>query len=182
MKCIAQLTVAVVISCAAVSAQQGPPMPKPGPEHDILKMDVGTWDAVIELVPAPGAPPQKSKGVETARMGCGGLCLISDFKSEMMGAPFEGHGVMAWDSTKKKYTGVWMDSMSAGIALTEGTYDPKAKKWTSTMEGPDMTGKVVKTRATSEMRSPTERVFTMYSPGADGKEMEVMKITYTKRQ
>ena len=30
------------------SAQQAPPMPKPGPEHAGFTMDVGTWDAIVE--------------------------------------------------------------------------------------------------------------------------------------
>src|SRR5687767_13529697 len=114
---------------AAVSAQQGPPMPKPGPEHALLKMDVGTWDAVIEMVPGPGAPATKSKGVETNRIGCGGLCLIGDFKADVMGMPFEGHGVTTWDPAKKKYVGSWTDSMSKGLAIGESTYDPQTKKW-----------------------------------------------------
>ena len=51
--------------------------------------------------------------------------------------------------------------MSAGIAQTESTYDAKAKRFTSTMEGPDMTGKIVTSRSVSEMPTPTQRVFTM---------------------
>ena len=29
----------------AIAAAQAPPMPTPGPEHAVLKEDVGTWDA-----------------------------------------------------------------------------------------------------------------------------------------
>jgi hypothetical protein len=173
---------AFVLAAPTVSAQQGPPMPKPGPEHAVFKMDVGTWDAVVEIATAPGAPVQKSKGVETNRIGCGGLCLISDFKADIMGMTFEGHGVTTWDPAKKKYVGSWTDSMSSGLAIGESTYDANAKKWTGTMEGPDMTGKIVKSRSVGEMPNPTTRVFTMYSPGPDGKESESMKITYTKRK
>jgi hypothetical protein len=175
----------VVISTIAVAAQQGPPpAPKPGPEHEVLKMDVGTWDAVVELAPAPGAPAgaSKSKGVETNRIGCGGLCLITDFKADMMGMPFEGHGVTTWDPAKKKYIGSWTDSLSTGLAIGESTYDAKGKKWSGTMEGPDMTGNVVKSRAVGEWRDANTRVFTMYSAGPDGKEAQSMKITYTKRK
>lgn len=171
-----------VAGTAAVSAQQGPPMPKPGPEHAVFKMDVGTWDAIVEMVPGPGAPAQKSKGVETNRIGCGGLCLISDFKADVMGMPFEGHGVSTWDPAKKKYVGSWTDSMSTGLAIGESTYDATTKKWTGTMEGPDMTGKIVKSRTIGEMPNPNTRIFTMYSTGPDGKESESMKITYTKRK
>ena len=50
------------------------------------------------------------------------------------------------------------------------------------MEGPDMTGKVVKMRSVVEYRGASTRIMTMYGPGPDGKEMEGMKITYTKRK
>ena len=164
------------------SAQQMPPPPKPGPEHELLKMDEGTWDAVVEFVMAPGAPPMTSKGVETNTIGCGGLCLITDFKGEAMGAPFHGHGVVTWDPAKKKYPGSWTDSMSAGLAVTESTYDPATKKWNGWMEGPDMTGKVMKTRSVVEWKDANTRVMTAYAPGPDGKEMQVMKITSTRRK
>lgn len=170
------------VLAAAQAGGQMPPMPKPGPEHEILKMDVGTWDAVVEVTPAPGAPVMRSTGVETNTMGCGGLCLITDFKGEMMGAPFLGHGVATWDPAKKKYVGTWTDSMSTGLMIGESTYDAASKKWSGTMEGPDMTGKVMKSRSTVEWRGASTRVFTMYGPGPDGKEMEGMKITYTKRK
>ena len=113
--------------CAAPMANAGtalaaqppgaPPMPKPGPEHQVLKEDEGEWDALVQIFTAPGAPPMESKGVETNRIGCGGLCLITDFKSEMMGQAFEGHGTTAWNPDKKKYVGSWSDSMSLGLAF-----------------------------------------------------------------
>ena len=176
----------VVLAGAPLAAQQqqqqAPPMPKPGPEHAVLKMDVGTWDAVVEFSMAPGAPPQTSKGLEVNTLGCGGMCLISDFKGEAMGLPFVGHGVMTWDPKKQKYTGSWTDSMSQGLALMESTYDPAAKKWSGWMEGPDMTGTVMKTRNTVEMKDANNRVMTAYATGPDGKEIQVMKITYVRKK
>src|SRR5215218_7506937 len=83
--------IAGVAAPAAVVAQDMAP-PKPGPEHELFKNDAGTWDAVVEMMGAPGAPPMKSTGVETSVLGCGGLCLVTDFKGEMMpGQMFEGH-------------------------------------------------------------------------------------------
>ena len=69
------LIVAGVAWSAQAAAQEMPPMPTPGPEHQVLKMDEGVWDAVVEISP-PGAPAMTSKGVETNVMGCGGLCLV----------------------------------------------------------------------------------------------------------
>ena len=177
----------VALSMASLAAaqsggQQAPTLPKPGPEHAVLKMDVGSWDAVVEIATAPGQPPMTSKGVEVNTMGCGGLCLISDFKGEAMGAPFQGHGVMTWDVGKKKYVGSWTDSMSTGLSIAEVTYDAATKKASGWMEGPGMDGKVMKARNTVEWRDANTRVMTAWAPGPDGKEMQVMKITYTRKK
>ena len=128
------LAVAALFAAGPGSAwaqQDMPPMPKPGPEHEILKMDAGTWDAVVEMFAAPGQPPATSKGTETSAL-MGGLWLVSEFKGDMMGSPFEGRGIFGYDLTKKKYVGVWVDSMSAGIAHVESTYDATTKTMTGT--------------------------------------------------
>jgi hypothetical protein len=171
------------LATAQPPAGQQPPMPKPGPEHQIFKMDVGTWDATVEMSPGPGAPPMTSKGVEVNKIGCSGLCLISEFKGEAMpGVAFEGHGIATWDAAKKKYTGSWTDSMSQGIAMGESTYDPSTKQVTGWMEGPDMTGKVMKMRSVVEYKTDGTRVMTGYAQGPDGKEMQTMRITYKRRK
>lgn len=164
----------------ALAAAQGPPPPTPGPEHAILKDDVGTWDASIEMM-FPGAPATPaSKGVEVNTMGCNGLCLITDFKGELMGGPFQGHGVSTWDPTKKKYVGSWSDSMAPGLALTEATWDAAKKTMNGTMETPDGSGGTAKMRSTVEYAAG-KRVFSMFMTGPDGKEMPTMRITYVKR-
>lgn len=168
--------------CAAGIAGQMPPAPKPGPAHEALKAEAGTWNAAIEMVPAPGAPAMKSSGVETNVIGCGGLCLITDFKGTMApGETFEGHGVVAYDPAKKKYVGSWTDSMSAGLAISEAAWDPAAKTFSGWMEGPDATGKVMKSRSVSEHKADGSRVLTMFAPGPDGKEFQMMRIVYTKK-
>jgi hypothetical protein len=173
----------ILLSAGTVVAQAPePPMPKPGPEHKLFHEDAGTWDATVEMF-VPGAPPMVSKGVETNTVGCGGLCLISDFKGELApGQAFHGHGTSAWDPAKKKYVGTWTDSMSTGIMLGESTYDPATKTSTGWTEGPDMTGKVVKSKAVVQYKDGGTRVFTMYQTGPDGKEVPGMKITYTRQK
>jgi hypothetical protein len=174
-----------LILAAGTVAAQAPemPMPKPGPEHKLFQQDAGTWDATVEMFTAPGAPPMVSKGVETNTIGCGGLCLISDFKGEVApGQAFHGHGTSAWDPGKKKYVGTWTDSLSTGIAVGESTYDAATKTTTGWMEGPDMTGAVTKSKAVVEYKDADTRVFTMYQKGPDGKEVPGMKISYKRRR
>jgi hypothetical protein len=165
-----------------LAAQEGPPLPKPGPEHAILKEGAGTWDAKVETWMAPGTEPAVSTGEETSRMGCGGLCLITDFQGSLMGTTFEGHGTDTYDPSKKKYVGSWVDSMSTGLMTSESTYDPATKTMTGWIEGPDMTGQVSRMKGTTVMKDPDTRVFSMYNVGPDGKETLGMRITYTRRK
>ena len=164
--------------------QQGmPPLPKPGPEHAVFKEDAGTWDAVVETFMQPGGSPMTSKGIETNVIGCAGLCLVTDFKSEMMpGMQFEGHGIATWDPAKKRYVGSWTDSMSTGMALSEGTWDPEKRTMTGWMEGPDLTGKMTRTKTVGEYTPDGRRIFTAYGPAQNGKEPVQMRITYTRRK
>jgi hypothetical protein len=172
----------------AAAPQAMPPLPKPGPEHAVFNDSAGTWDARVEMFMAPGAEPSVSKGVETSRVGCGGLCLITDFKGSFSMDPsappvsFEGHGIDAYDQAKKKYVGTWIDSMSTGPMIGESTYDPASRTFTGWSEAPDMSGKLSRMKSTVTMKDADTRVFSMYNLGPDGKETLGMRITYTRKK
>ena len=167
-----------VLSLSVPAFAQMPPMPTPGPEHEMLKKDVGTWDATVEMFMAPGAPPAVSKGTDTVTM-MGGFWQLAEFKSEMMGQPFEGRGATGYDPVKKKYVGTWVDTMTPGYYTVEGTYSAATKTLTAVMEGPDPSGQVTKTKETTEWKDADTRVFTMYAP--DGTTVG-MRITYKRRK
>lgn len=157
-------------------------MPKPGPEHDLLKQDVGTWDATVEAWMAPNTPPSISKGVSSVTM-LGGFWQLDAFKAEFMGMPFEGHGQTGYDPAKKAYVGVWVDSMSTGLNLSESRYDAKTRTLTGWSEGPGPDGKPMKSKGVTEWKDGDTRVFSMYAPGGpDGKEWLSMRITYKRRK
>ena len=155
-------------------------MPKPGPEHKLFEMDAGTWDATVEMF-MPGAPPMTSQGTETNTIGCGGLCLISDFKSEMAGAPFHGHGTVGLGPGQEEVRG-HPDRLHVGRHLHERDRPttPPPRRRPAGMEGPDMTGKLVKSKGVVQYKDANNRVFTMYMTGPDGKEVPSMKISYTQ--
>ena len=175
------LAAAAIMTVAASPARAQMP-PPPGPEHQVLASDAGTWDAVLEMT-APDGSPMRSNGVQEDTVGCGGRCLVTSFKSEMMpGTTFEGRGVTAWDGAKKKYVGAWTDSMSPGLGVSEGTYDAATKSFTSFMDSTDMTGTVVKTKSVVQHTDADHKVMTMFTTGPDGKEAQAMKISYTRRK
>jgi hypothetical protein len=172
-----------VAATVLVGSAQGQEMeiPKPRPEHEILKKDVGVWDATVESSMSPEGKATVTKGVETNTLFDGGLWLVQDFKGEFFGTPFQGHGVTGYDPAKKKYVGTWVDSMTMGLSKVEGTYDPKTKTMNASMESPAPDGSMMKMRSTSEWKDENTRVFTMYASASKDKEMAVMKITYKRR-
>jgi hypothetical protein len=122
-----------------------------------------------------------SKGTETNSL-LGGLWLVTDFKAEMMGTPFQGHGVTGYDPNKKKYVGTWVDTMSSGLLLSESSWDAATKTMTGTTEGPDMSGQVQKMKSVVTYKDPDTRVFTMSGTGPDGKDVKFMTITYKRKK
>ena len=153
-------------------------LPKPGPEFDIFKSDVGTWDAEIIMSAGPGEP-EITKGSETNRM-LGGFWLLTDFKGKMMGLDFEGHGIYSYDAEKKQYTGIWMDSLSAQKMDMTGKYDKSTK--TLTMEGmaPGPDGKPAKHVLSTKTHADGSRVMTMHI-GEGESAFKMFEMKYTKR-
>ena len=98
-------TLVVVLLCSVTSLAQG--LPKPGPEYDVFKHDVGTWDVEIKTPQGPA-----TQGVENNRM-LGGFWMLADFRGKLMGLDFKGHGVYGYDAEKKQYVGTWIDSLSS---------------------------------------------------------------------
>lgn len=149
---------------------------QPGPEHQELKRLVGTWDAVMEMA------GQKTKATAVYKSICGGMWLESEFEGELApGVKFQGHGLDGYDQTKKKYVGVWVDSMSSAPMTMDGSYDDKTKTVTMTGEsvGPD--GKPQKFKATTEYKDDDHFTFKMFMV-QNGKEELAFTIAYTRRK
>jgi hypothetical protein len=156
-------------------------MPTPAPEHAVLKQEAGSWDATVESFMAPGQPPVLSKGTETGTM-LGDFWLVSDFKTDMMGQPFTGHGTLGYDPAKKKYVSTWIDSMTPTLALGESVYDAATRTFTGWLDGLDYAGKPTKLKTVTTFKDPSTRVFTMSLKGPDGKDVTALRITYTRRK
>jgi hypothetical protein len=163
---------------AAVVAAQEPPQVKPGPEHAELKKMEGTWNAVMKMADSPEAMP----GTVTYKMECEGMWLSSDFRMDVPGFKFQGKGLDGYDTNKKKFVGVWVDSMSTAPMFFEGTYDPSTKTTTSTGTGVGQDGKPQKFKNTTKHIDDDHQTFQMFMVGADGKETLAFTIEYTRKK
>jgi hypothetical protein len=153
----------------------------PGEPHKALAATAGTYSLQIRSWHEPGGPPMEETGTATRRMDLDGRVLVEELNASMMGMPFTGRATTGYDNVTGKYWSTWMDSMSTGIMVSEGTCDAqKVCTFTGSWNDPIKKGPV-KSRMTSRWTSPTTEVFEMHGPGRDGKEMKMMEITYTKK-
>lgn len=163
----------------ALPAQE---MPKPTPHHDAMKAMAGPWDATVKAYMAPGKPPMESKGVEVNTLGLGGLWLVSEFKSDMAGMPFEGRGLFGYDPSAKKHVGTWVDNSGYWQAVSAGTCADGCKTVTSTFKGYGMDGKPAAFKEVTRQVDADHRTMDMFIRGRDKNWVLMMEIAYTRRK
>jgi Protein of unknown function (DUF1579) len=163
----------VVAALAFASAARAQEPPKPGPEHELLKKMEGTWDASMK------GGGMESKGTMVYKMDLGGLWLTATFEGEFANMKFAGRGLDTYDAAKKKYIGIWVDSMSTSPMVSEGTYDKEKKTMTMAGEGPGPDGKPTKHTMVTEYKDDDTMVMNM-SMG-DAKE-PMFTITFKRKK
>ncbi len=126
--------IAVIIGAAAIAGedQEGqksemtaegmPPMGPPEEMQQIAHL-AGTWDVTQDWKMDPSDQEwQTSEGVAKYEMILGGAAMRHTFDSEMMGMPFEGLGLLAFNRETEKWQQTWTDNMGAHISYYEGHY------------------------------------------------------------
>jgi hypothetical protein len=151
-----------------------------GPEHERFKDAVGTWKTVMKMWMAPDAPPQVSEGTAEFKLLLDGRYLQQMYKCDAQ--QFEGVGIEGYDRMRKKYVSIWMDNMSTGIYMSEGTADASGKVFTYFGKMDDiMTGERDKiAKSIARTIDDNKLVFEMYDRRPDVGEFKTMEITYTR--
>jgi len=154
---------------------------RPGPEHAFLATLAGEWKTVVTNWSAPGKEPTVSEGHNVATMVLGGRYLEERFESTFMETPFRGIGFTAFDNVTHKFVGTWIDEMSTGIFVSEGTLDASGKVLTTVGSYNDpVTGKPQLLRAVMTVVGPDEHRVEMRGKGPDGKEFKMMEMVYRR--
>lgn len=130
------LPTAIVLNClliASLIAQEGQPdmqemMKKmqahatPGEQHKLLSRMVGIWKTEMRVM--GGAATEGSAEFQWIM---GDRYVQQTFKGNMMGQPYEGMGLFGYDNYKKKFTSMWIDSLSTTMNYGEGLLDQSGK-------------------------------------------------------
>lgn len=168
MRSIAAIMAAAVLAGSAVAQE----IPKPGPEHEMLKKREGTWSTTMK------AGGMEFKGAVNYKMELGGLWLVGSMESDLGGQKFFGKSVDSYDAKKQAFVGVWFDSMSTTPMNMEGNFDKEKKTLTMIGDGVGMDGKPAKWKSVSTM--PDNDTINMSMFVGDGKE-PMFTILYKRK-
>ncbi|QVL31237.1 DUF1579 family protein [Telmatocola sphagniphila] len=167
------ITLALALLFLGVSGARGQEPPKQGPEYDVLKKLVGTWNISMK----DGG--NESLGTITYKSELNGVWIANDLSVDFGGFKYQGHGMNSYDDQKKKYLTVWFDNMVTLPTTSEGTYDKAKKTLTMTGEGRGMDGKMEKQKSVLEFVDDNTINFTMYS--GDGKDPTFSSVYKRKK-
>ena len=154
----------------------------PGEPHKQFTSLAGSWTTTTKEWMEPGKPPMESTGTAEMKMLLDGRFLYQEFNGQMMGQPFNGIGIDAYDNMTKKYVTAWMDSMGTGIFMMEGTAGPDGKTITLRGSHPEPGGGKMSHRAIWKLIDNNTQQFDMYGAHHGQKETKMMEITYTRKQ
>ena len=156
-------------------------------ESRLLSTLAGTWDYIVKYRTDEDADPQMSSGAMTNEMVVGGRFLSS--KTTLIlnvgeqNIPYEGWGLLGYDTAKNVFTSVWADTLHTGVITGTGKYDEKLKtieeKGRFTLP---LSGKEHAYRSELQWTGDDAYRRTIYMAGASGREFKVLEIEFQKQK
>jgi hypothetical protein len=153
----------------------------PGEQHKQLASLAGSWTTKTKEWMEPTKPPEESTGSAEMKMLLDGRFLQQELTGQMMGQPFSGIEITAYDNLLKRYVTSWMSTMGTGIFTMEGTASTDGKTITLKGQHAEPGGGYMKHRAIWKIVDSNTQTFDMYGTHPGGKEWKMMEMTYTRK-
>ncbi|MGZ8183606.1 MAG: DUF1579 domain-containing protein [Methylobacter sp.] len=153
----------------------------PGEQHKQLASLAGSWTTKTKEWMEPNKPPVESTGSAEMKILLDGRFLQQELTGQMMGQPFSGIEITAYDNLLKRYVTSWMSTMGTGIFTMEGTASTDGKTITLKGQHAEPGGGYMKHRAIWKIVDSNTQTFDMYGAHPGEKEWKMMEMTYTRK-
>jgi len=153
----------------------------PGEQHKQLASLAGSWTTKTKEWMEPNKPPVESTGSAEMKILLDGRFLQQELTGQMMGQPFSGIEITAYDNVLKRYVTSWMSTMGTGIFMMEGTASTDGKTITLKGQHAEPGGGYMKHRAIWKIVDSNTQTFDMYGAHPGEKEWKMMEMTYTRK-
>ena len=151
----------------------------PGDHHENMKWFVGDWNTHSKHWMGEGEPTEET-GKATFELAMDGRYLMGTYTGMMMGKPFEGHSLDAFDNMTGEHVNIWIDNHGTGILMTKGSCSDEGNvvETAGMMASPHggMPIRMVTTKTGED--SFTFEMFMKMGP--DAEEARVMLATYNR--
>jgi hypothetical protein len=154
----------------------------PGDIHKMMAKWDGAWEGEVKFWMDPTAPPMVMKVNTVNKMILNGLYQQGTNTGMMDKMPFNGISTLGYDNHRKVFTNTWIDNMSSGIMVMEGTWDEAAKaiNFKGKMTDP-MTKQQVDIREVMKMVDDNTQVMEQYITH-NGQENKSMEINFKRKK
>jgi hypothetical protein len=185
MKKFAILSIAISLLVGGVLAQSPEPtkaQDQTAKDHEWLKQLVGQWDAEFKMYMQPDQPTE-SAGTDSVR-ALGGLWVVAETKTTMMGAPYNGILSLGYNPQQKNFHGTWIDSFGGYLWVYKGTLNDAGDMLTLETEGPSLQapGKTARYKEIIQITGKDSRTFNSSFEGEDGKWVKILTIEYHRKK
>ncbi|MWB93746.1 DUF1579 domain-containing protein [Flavobacterium sp. GA093] len=153
----------------------------PTTPHKMMAEETGTWNCDMTFWMEANAKPEKATSVAEIKMILGGRYQESNYSGTMMGQPFEGKSLLAYNNSSKEYTTTFVDNMGTGMVVATGKYDEKTKsiEFKGEMVNP-VNGKNIPYREIYTIVDAKTRKMEMFDT-KNGQEFKSMEIIMNKK-
>jgi hypothetical protein len=181
---------ALVLGAGTLPAQDKAPVPnpeaaaqkaEPGPEHKRLHVLVGNWDCTVKYYSAgPDKPDKVTQCTVERRWILGNRFIEESYRGEK--PAFAGLGLIGYDNLRKKYTRMWVDTMTTAITTSLGSCDSEGKIFTFEKEEMDpVTAKKVKGRDELRLLNNDAHDLVVYRIGPGGKQQKILEVACVRK-
>ena len=153
----------------------------PGAPHKLLARMAGNWSTRTRTWMEPGKPAMETTGTCEAKMLLEGRYLQQEYTGNMMGNAFSGINIIGYDNHTGKYISIWIDSMSTGIYLFEGSASKDGKTISQESSYDDPVQGPMIWRSVTRIVDDNLVEYEMYTTVKEGKEEKMMEMTLTRK-
>lgn len=160
---------------------------EPTEQHKMLASLAGTWLYTLQFWTDEGAEAQTSSGTMTNEMTLGErflsgkTALILNIGGQTI--PYEGSGILGYDTVHKTFTSSWADSMRTGIMNGTGQYNEQTK---TIEEKGRFTHPLLEKEQPyrAELQFVDEETYrrSLFMTGKSGNEFKVLEIEFKKKK
>ena len=154
----------------------------PNEAHKALDAIAGKFSYTSSYRMDPKGKWEISTGTSESKWILDGRFVQQQFEGKMGEQPFTGIGITGYDTFKKEYQSIWMDSVSTSMFFSsgKGAANYKSFETSGTMTDAMRNDPNRYARTVTKIVNNNEHVFEMYSKDSAGKEYRCMEIKYKR--